>query len=116
MFNVSTRSDNPTDANAHGSQATNTTPVFVTEQSVFSFAGMTAVVQMVWKVLQAAGGSWAASAWSALGIAMLVGIAQFLPIPKSQDKQVTIRAAIFGVLNVGVLWAAALGLDKQLPD
>lgn len=116
MFEVSTRAENPTDALAMGDDAKATAPVFVTEQSVFGFAAMTAVVQTVWKVLQVAAGGWAASAWVALAIAGLVGVAQFLPVPKGQSRQVTVRQAIFGLFNVGVLWAAALGIDKQVPE
>jgi hypothetical protein len=115
MFEVSTRHDNPLDADTAGDTQTNTAPVFVTEQSLRSFTGMTAVVQMTWKVFQAAAGSWADSAWMAGGVALVVGAAQFLPIQPGQHAQVTIHAAIFAWLNTGILWAAALGISTRLP-
>jgi hypothetical protein len=118
LLDVSTRADNLLDGSATTNDATKTAPVFVTEQSLFSFAGMTAVVQLVWKVFQQGGGGWADSPFLALAIAATVGIAQFVPIVGGRswgtEWPKVVQAGAFAALNTCVLWAAALGIDENL--
>lgn len=118
MLDVSTSATNLLNGNAQGTDATNTAPVFVTEQSIVSFAAMTGVVQVVWKVFQQAGGSWADSLWLALGVSAVVGLSQFVPILVGRDWKKewpkVVQAALFAALNTCVLWAAALGIDQNL--
>ncbi|HEY7604383.1 MAG TPA: hypothetical protein VH760_08970 [Gaiellaceae bacterium] len=116
MFSVTTRSGSTLDANAPAGDVGSMAPAFVTEQSVTSFAAMTAVVQMVWQAFENAAGGWADSVWLALGISVLVGLGLSAPILNDRDRPLGdwIRAAVFAVLNVVVLWAAALGINTQL--
>lgn len=76
-------------------------------------------VDLIWKALKQGFGPWADRAVSALIIAGVIGLLQFLPILKNGDNRpgaIDIsRAALFGALNSLVLWAAALGVDEQLP-
>jgi steroid 5-alpha reductase family enzyme len=117
LLSVSANNDNPLDGSAMGGAANKQTPVFVTEQTLVGFTAMTAVVQLVWKVLQAAvSETWVDSAWTAAVIAGLIGIAQFLPVVRGNKVEIVFRALIFALLNTALLWAAALGLDEQLPQ
>jgi hypothetical protein len=118
LLDVSTRGDNLLNGNAPGEDATKKAPVFVTEQSLFAFTGMTAVVQLVWRAFQQGFGGWAESAWVALVIAAAVGFAQFVPIlgdrQWGKEWPKVAQAGVFGALNTCVLWAAALGIDEGL--
>jgi hypothetical protein len=117
LFDVSTSQNNLLNGNAQGNDATNTAPVFVTEQSLIGFAAMTGVVQVVWSAFQQAGGPWADSTFLALAIAGAVGFAQFAPILGNRFTQnwpKILQALVFAALNTCVLWAAALGINQHL--
>lgn len=118
LLDVSTSGSDLLDASATGAAATETVPAFVTQQSLLSFAGMTGVVQIAWLAFQKGGGGWADSPWLALAIAGVVGLAQFVPILGGRNWRTewtkVVQAAIFGLLNTLVLWAAALGINSNL--
>jgi hypothetical protein len=56
LLDVSTSKDNLLDGSLRR-QRQQEGPVFVTEQSLFGFAAMTAVVQLIWKTFQKEGGA-----------------------------------------------------------
>ena len=117
LLTLTTRADQPLDANTSGAAAGNQVqqPAFVTLQSLGSFSGASVAVTAAWKFVQGIiSADWADSRIVPAVLAGLIGIFLFLKAIEG-DKDLG-PADWFGtilitVFNTAFLWAAACGID-----
>jgi hypothetical protein len=117
---ANTRADDPLNANAPptadpNKQGSARVSAFLTKQSAFHFAALTATVKLLWEAAESLG-HWAHSTWIPLAIAGIIGLVELVVSLGHSDSKLRWSdyplALSIAFANTSVLWFAALGTHE----
>lgn len=121
LLRTNTANENPLNAEAPG--GTNSSPTFVTTQSLVTFPVASGVVTIAWTFTQALGGSWADSKLVPVCIAALLGVFMawigieddaWSKLTPSKKRKAQVTAVVIGAINTLFLAAASIGIDTTI--
>jgi hypothetical protein len=89
---------------------------FVTAQSFATFSVASAVLKLLWELLQKLGGGWADSYWTPVVMCLIYGTWMLVISVAGKDKlsglPAILSAVVTTVANAGILAAAIIGLTE----
>lgn len=115
---VSTRSAQPLNANTATNPPEQQTgqPAFTTTQTLLTFAGASAAVGALWKLIAGVvNASWADERWVPALLCVFIGVYLVLKgLESATTPADKFGVVLVGVINTAFLWSAAIGLDIGL--